>query len=143
MFILFHFYFGIYLLHISCENEKKKVSLKNENNQPSMLIGRMRCETVPHQHQTYGIALYTRLHSISPRVMVAVHWSAVKVRTMVDGLSPPCFCVNVSPSSVHTLFTLRPSMVSSSNSSPNLKAIFVFLNVDSVVSVNVSPSLAK
>lgn len=57
---------------------------------------------------------------------------SVNSRTMVDGLSPFCTCVRVSPFIVHTDFTLRPSMVSSSNSSSNLKEITVVLKVDDV-----------
>lgn len=73
----------------------------------------------------YGMALYFRTHTTLPMVMVATHSSGVNTRTIFDGFSPRCSCVNVLPSKVHTLFTLRPSMVSSSNSSPNLKLIFV------------------
>src|SRR5512143_3924478 len=73
-------------------------------------------------------------------VRVVINSESVNSRTMVDGLSPFCSCTNLLPSIVQTDFTLRPSKVSSSNSSPNLNEMVEVLKVEEVVNVYTSPS---
>uniref|UniRef100_A0A2M4DH30 Putative secreted protein n=1 Tax=Anopheles darlingi TaxID=43151 RepID=A0A2M4DH30_ANODA len=58
---------------------------------------------------------------------------------MVVGFSPFCSWISLLPSNVHTDLTVRPSTVSSSNSSPSLNLIVVFLKVDKVLNVYSSP----
>lgn len=90
--------------------------------------------------QIYSWAAYLRVQTTSPTVMVATISVSVNSRVMVDGGSPPCFWINLLPSNVMTLLTLRPSKVSSSNSLPNSNEISDVLNVDDVIKVYFSPS---
>uniref|UniRef100_A0A182VXR5 Uncharacterized protein n=1 Tax=Anopheles minimus TaxID=112268 RepID=A0A182VXR5_9DIPT len=71
--------------------------------------------------------------------MVAVRSVAENSRTIVVGFSPFCSWISLFPSRVQTDLTMRPSTVSSSNSSPSLNLIVVFLKVDSVLNVYSSP----
>jgi len=88
----------------------------------------------------YSTAAYLRVQVTSLTVMVATNSFSVNSRMMVDGGSPPTSWINLFPSSLITLFTLRPSIVSSSNSSPNLNVMVDVLNVDDVTKEYWSPS---
>uniref|UniRef100_A0A182ILV8 Uncharacterized protein n=1 Tax=Anopheles atroparvus TaxID=41427 RepID=A0A182ILV8_ANOAO len=80
-----------------------------------------------------------RTHLALPAVMVAVRSVSVNSRTIVVGFSPFCSWISLLPSRVHTDLTMRPSTVSSVNSSPSLNLMVVFLKVDSVLNVYSSP----
>lgn len=88
----------------------------------------------------YSAATYLRVHTTSFTFMVATICFSSNSRTISQAGSPPCLWINLLPSNVQTLLTVRPSMVSSSNSLPNSNVISVFLNVDDVTNVNLSPS---
>lgn len=53
--------------------------------------------------------------------------AALNSLSIVVSFSPFCTCMSLLPSKVQTLFTFLPSAVSSSNSSPSLNLISVFL----------------
>lgn len=88
----------------------------------------------------YSWAAYLRVQVTSPTVMVATNSLSLNSRIMVDGGVPSCLWMNLLPSNVTVLLTLRPSNVSSSNSSPNLNVMVDVLNVDDVTKVYWSPS---
>lgn len=88
----------------------------------------------------YSWAIYLRVQTTSLTFIVAIISLSPNSRIISDGGSPPCFWINLLPSNVITLFTVRPSNVSSSNSLPNSNEISEFLNVLDVTSVYVSPS---
>lgn len=88
----------------------------------------------------YSWAAYLRVQTTSLTFMVATMSFSPNSRMISDAGSPPCFWISLLPSNVMTLFTWRPSKVSSSNSLPNSNEISEFLNVDDVTKVNLSPS---
>lgn len=85
-------------------------------------------------------AVYLRTHVTFFKAMVQTHSVSVNSRTMAASASPFCVCVNLLPSNVKTVFTLRPSMVSSTNSSSNLNVSTAVLTADWVVKVYVPSS---
>lgn len=81
--------------------------------------------TTPHTHTH-------RFHkNLTAEAITIFSWSGSNSLTMVVSiLSDFCVCNSLLPSWVMTDLALRPSKVSSSNSSPNLNEIDEFLNVE-------------
>lgn len=88
----------------------------------------------------YSWTTYLRVHTTSPTHIVVINSFSVNSRITVDDGLPICFWMNLLPSFVTVLLTLRPSLVSSSYSSSNLNVSEKLLIFDVVTKVYWSPS---
>lgn len=90
--------------------------------------------------RNHSWTVYLRVHVTSLTVMVTINSFSVNSRTVTDVGVPTCVWMNLFPSRVTVLLTLRPSIDSSSNSSSSLNEKLKVLTGDDIVNVYRSPS---